>query len=297
MITITNGRLRVAIAEKGAEVQSVADVTTGREYLWQGDERYWGGRSPILFPAVGGLWDGVYRHEGAEYRMPKHGFVKQMTWTHCGALPGAEGLSARFALDFPDGAEGYPFPCRLEVDYRLDGAALEVTYRVTNLGRTEMFFQIGGHPALQLPGWDAACPTGGYLRLEGPEAATATVVRAGEQGCVGPERFDVPREADGLVPVSEATFVHEALIFDRAQLTGVTLLSAARQPVARVVSDAPVWLFWQPQGLYSPFVCAEPWYGLCDSRGYDGPLSGRPYISRLAAGAVAEGRLWRLEIC
>ncbi|MDY2778499.1 MAG: aldose 1-epimerase family protein, partial [Alloprevotella sp.] len=52
---------------------------------------------------------------------------------------------------------------------------------------------------------------------------------------------------------------------------------------------APVWLFWSPQGQHAPFVCAEPWYGLCDPIGYEGDVSGRPYINSLTAGGVWEG--------
>ena len=49
--------------------------------LWQGIPEYWHGRSPILFPAVGGLWNGTYRLDGKSYRMPKHGFMREKEWT------------------------------------------------------------------------------------------------------------------------------------------------------------------------------------------------------------------------
>ncbi|MBR6483085.1 MAG: hypothetical protein IKT26_07685 [Bacteroidaceae bacterium] len=102
-------------------------------------------------------------------------------------------------------------------------------------------------------------------------------------------------EADGLVPVCVETFANEALIFDELQVDAVELLDAERRPMVRVESDAPVWLFWQPQGLHSPFVCAEPWYGLCDPQGFDGQLHERPYINRVEAHGVCSGLLWRAE--
>ena len=61
MKTISNEYLTVVIDPQGAEMQSLKHTASGREYLWQGDPAYWEGRSPILFPAVGGLWDGTYR--------------------------------------------------------------------------------------------------------------------------------------------------------------------------------------------------------------------------------------------
>lgn len=288
MISIRNKYLKADISENGAEMQSFQEITTGREYLWQGDAEYWNGRSPLLFPATGGLWNGTYRYKGQEFQMVKHGFAKKRKWTYSPAVAETDGSEARFVLDLPEGDEGFPFPCRVEVTYSLHGRTLRATFRVYNLGTGEMFFQMGGHPALNLPGWDAAQPVGGYLEPEGTPAAQATVLRAGEQGCTGPERFGVP-QCDGLIPVSEETFSNEALIFDRHQLSGITLLDTGRRRVARIRSGAPVWLFWQPQGKFSPFVCAEPWYGLCDPHGFDGDVSERPYINCLPAGECWEG--------
>lgn len=296
MITLQNEELRVSVSTEGAEVQSIYDKTGGHEFLWQGDKTYWSRRCPVLFPIVGGMWNGVYRHEGREYAIPKHGFARNMVWEAGEAVTADPQTEAHFSLDLPDGAEGYPFPCRVTLVYRLTGRRLRVDFCVRNLGDGEMFFQIGGHPGFNLPQWRADVPVGGYLKPEGTEAADATVLRAGEQGCTGPERYPVPTTADGLIPICMETFINEALIFDKKQLSGITLLDSAKQPVIRLKSDAPVWLFWQPQGQYAPFVCAEPWFGLCDPRGFDGDVAERPYINRLPAGGKCEGLLWEADL-
>ena len=82
MFTISNDHLSAMVSEMGAELQSLRDEQTGHEYLWQGDARWWGGRSPILFPIVGGLWNGCYRLDGRETKLQKHGFVRRQPW-HC----------------------------------------------------------------------------------------------------------------------------------------------------------------------------------------------------------------------
>ena len=88
---------------------------------------------------------------------------------------------------------------------------------------------------------------------------------------------------EGLVPVCVDTFANEALILDK-QITAATLLRAdGKTEVARVESTAPVWLFWSPQGVHAPFVCAEPWYGLCDRIGFEGQLHERQFINELDA--------------
>lgn len=292
MITLENAELKATVSMRGAELQSIYDKSGEREFLWQGDKVYWGGRSPVLFPIVGGMWNGVYRYHGHEYAVPKHGFARNMDWTAGEVTTDGVRVRVELTLSLPDGAEGYPFPCELSVAYSLEGRQLRADFRVRNLGTGEMFFQVGGHPGLNLPQWKADVPVGGYMRLEGAEMAGATLLRAGDQGCTGPERYPVPVDADGLVPVTVETFSNEALIIDNRQLAAATLLDGAKRPVVRVTSDAPVWLFWQPQGLYSPFVCVEPWYGLCDPQGFAGELAERPYINRLAAGESCEGLLW-----
>ena len=50
METLSNSILTVQIAEHGAELQSIKK--DGKEYLWQGDAKFWGRRSPVLFPIV-----------------------------------------------------------------------------------------------------------------------------------------------------------------------------------------------------------------------------------------------------
>ena len=79
METLHNELLTVEVSDLGAELQSIKD-DEGKEYLWQGDDRYWGRRSPILFPIVCGLWKGTYRTEGDTYQMGRHGFARDMNF-------------------------------------------------------------------------------------------------------------------------------------------------------------------------------------------------------------------------
>lgn len=280
---IKNEQLTVAVSLHGAEVQSVKDTATGREYLWQGDARYWNGRSPILFPIVGGMWNGVCRIEGKEVRIPKHGFVKERDWCVAECQPDSlrleyNGTVGDFAI--------FPYAFRLAVTYRLEGRKLCADFEVKNLGSCDLWFQMGGHPAIALPDWKEEHAIDGWLRLEGkPEY----IWRAGDQGCLEPDKLPVPFDADGLVPICVDTFAHEALIFDNHQVSAATVLDLNHEPVARVESTSPCWLFWNPTGLHSPFVCAEPWYGLCDHQHFESDVSERPFINRAAAGETWQG--------
>ena len=71
---LQNEKIRLTVSSSGAEMQSI--VKDGREYLWNGDETYWGERSPLLFPYVGRFTEGKYKFGGKEYQMNIHGFAK-----------------------------------------------------------------------------------------------------------------------------------------------------------------------------------------------------------------------------
>ena len=48
--------------------------------------------------------------------------------------------------------------------------------------------------------------------------------------------------------------------------------------------QAEAYGIWAPGKPGCPFVCLEPWCGLCDKLGYTGDISGRTYIHRVAPG-------------
>lgn len=283
MIEISNNQLAVTISPIGAEVQSIKDVNTQCEYLWHGDAQWWSGHSPILFPIVGGLWNGTCRVDGQELHISKHGFVRRAPWR----VVCVEADKAVFEFVSTVGTFAiFPYAFRLTATYSLDDRKLRAEFCVENLGGSPFCFQLGGHPAIAFPNWDDAQPLDGYLRLEGNPTH---VLRAGEQGCLEPDTFPVPLNADGLVPLTVDTFSHEALIFDNRQVSAATVLTPSGQPVARVESTAPVWLFWSPQGVHTPFVCLEPWYGLCDHQSFCGDITERPYINTVNGHATWMG--------
>ena len=283
MIKISNNIISAEISTTGAEVQSIRDIETGREYLWNGDELWWHGHSPSLFPIVGGMWNGTCRIDGEEVSIPKHGIVRRATWT----VDNVTSDQATLSINSTVGSfKTFPFAFHLSVTYRLEGRQLKADFTVKNLSGCDLWFQLGGHPAIALPDWKEENEVDGYLQLEGQPQH---VLRAGEQGCLEPETFAVPQNEEGLIPLSVDTFSHEALIFDEHQVKAATVLGRDKKPVARVACDSPVWLFWSPQGVHTPFVCCEPWYGLCDHQGFEGPVQDRPYINCAHSGETWQG--------
>lgn len=105
METISNSVLTVGVSEHGAELQSIQK--NGKEYLWQGDTRFWGRRSPVLFPIVGRVWEDTYRYAGNSYRMGQHGFARDMDFKV--TYKGEDGI-VYWLESTPETLGKYPFP-------------------------------------------------------------------------------------------------------------------------------------------------------------------------------------------
>lgn len=279
MDEIQNEELRLQVSKHGAEIQSLTDKTSGREYMWQGDKQYWGRRSPVLFPIVGGMWNGETRFGNQIYKIAKHGFLQDREFEL------TEQTSHRLCYTCSATEEDkkvFPFDYTLSVVYSLTGRKVLVEYIVTNNDKEVMYFQVGGHPGFNLPDYKKEEQIHGYVRFEGhPES----LLRAGDQGCIEPRRLPYKgTDAEGFLPIQEGLFAHDALIFDNNQVEAITLADAAKKPYVRVTTQSAVTLMWAPDGKNAPFVCVEPWYGLCDHQGFDGPFSERPYVNSAEPG-------------
>jgi len=296
---LENEHLTVIISSLGAEVQSVVSKSDGKEIWWQGDPKFWEGRSPILFPACGGLWDGEYRHNGRSYKMPKHGFVSKMEWE--GHVNDEADMATFTISETEKTLEYYPFHFQLNIVYMLDGNQLTCSYSIRNKEKYQfIFYQIGGHPAIALPDYHPGADVIGYAQPlvneeEEIDARLITTVLAGEQGCYTHQRYPVPSTEDGLIPISSKTFEIDSLIFDHSLLKGFHVLDTEKRPICTVRGEAPVWLLWQKGDPLCPFICVEPWYGLCDVQGESVQLIDRPYSQNVAPNGFSGGILWAIE--
>ena len=75
--SVENEYLKITVSDIGAELVSVISKADGCEYVWQGDERFWNGQAPVLFPICCRLFGGYYTYEGNQFFMPCHGFVRK----------------------------------------------------------------------------------------------------------------------------------------------------------------------------------------------------------------------------
>ena len=278
METIRNNQLCVTISEHGAELQSIKDAG-GKEYLWQGDARFWGRRSPILFPIVGSLWNGRCTINGKTYEMGRHGFARDNDFK----LIAKGETKAVFA--FTDNAETlkrYPYKFNLAVSYRLEGNRIHVIWHVENTDEKAIYFQIGGHPAFNLPDLQREEPIHGRLRfdVDNPIRRFATV-----KGCLDNARHETVKTENGIWNFTDRSFENDALIFDHSQLHHIELLNGAGETEVSVNFKAPAVGIWTPHGKNAPFICIEPWYGVADMEAYEGDIRDRYLMNQLLPGA------------
>ena len=275
--TLSNELLTVTASSLGAELQSIRNNLTGHEYLWQGDPCYWKRRSPILFPIVGAVWDGTFRMDGREFRMGQHGFARDMNFETVADSPEGE---MWFSLKSDDETLAkYPRKFRLAVGYELYHERITVRWRLRNDDEKDMNFQIGAHPAFNLPRFNSREKVHGYLEFDRHKFTSQVIA---SKGCVGDavREYDLP---EAILPITADTFKNDAVIVG-GQFMGLTsILTTDRLPYLTVSFYSPYVGYWAPSAD-APFVCIEPWYGRADSVGYNGDFRGKEAVQHLAPG-------------
>lgn len=281
METLSNSSIEIKVSAHGAELQSV--IKNGREYLWTGDPHFWGRHSPVLFPIVGRVYDDVYRYRGKEFHIGQHGFARDMDFK---LVERGEDF-VKYALETSEESlKLYPCKFRLEIGYRIEGSTVEIIWKVSNMDEDVMHFQIGAHPAFNFKDMDS--DQRGYFSFDNP-GELEYVIPVGK-GCIGREKYILKRDEYGMMPIDTGTFDNDTYTFENGQLRTVILHDTNRKPYVKVEFDSPLVALWSPMVAHRdcPFVCIEPWYGRCDSYGYDGDFSQREWMQTLAPGETFE---------
>jgi galactose mutarotase-like enzyme len=160
-----------------------------------------------------------------------------------------------------------------------------VIWEVTNPDADKvMYFQIGAHPAFIYPDYSKESRERGFLVFDRTEDIQC--IRIKEKGCVDAvTRYPLEIPADGRLPLASDTFdAIDTIMIQDSQVHKTELLRADGTPWLGVTFDAPVIGIWSPPGKVAPFICLEPWYGRCDSVGYEGEYKDKEWINTLAPG-------------
>ena len=276
---LKNGTLTLTADTHGAEILSVK--RDGNEYIWCGDSAYWGRHTPILFPFVGQVRGGEYRHKGVRYPMGQHGFARDMEFEFAGQTEN----SITHVLKWTEETfEKYPFKFELKITHVIEDRQLSVQWEVTNEGDDMMYFSIGGHPAFNVPVFEGEKKTDYYITFGGEKTLKYVCI---DLSCAAAD-FENPKTLvldDNKLKITENMFEQDALVFDGHEVKKVGIAFPDGTPyVTMTCEQIPSFGVWSQPAPETPFVCLEPWIGRCDNKGFDGELKDKYGVQSLEAG-------------
>lgn len=277
---LENDTLRVEIDSFGAELKSVKNKATNQEYMWQGDPKYWGRTSPVLFPFVGRLKNDSFLHGGKTYEMKQHGFARDMEHQ---LLSKTDDTIWFKLVTSNETLERFPFSFVLNIGYELKGNELKVLWEVSNNSVDKhMHFGIGAHPAFN-------CPIHGEDSKAGYKLYFAGVDKIHHHG--NDLATGLSLDEDLVLPLENHRATITPEFFDRStyivegrQTNEVGLEDPEGNRIVSVLFDMPLFALWSPEGKNAPFLCIEPWCGRCDSVDFEGTLKARAFDNTLEAG-------------
>lgn len=286
-VFLENEKLKVKVNCLGAELRSIYGKDKELEYLWNADAKFWNRSSPVLFPFVGSLKNKKYTHDGKEYAMGQHGFVRDMEFEVISQSENEVWFSVK---DTEETFGMYPFHFVVEIGYRLEEKNITVMWKVKNVNDKDMHFSIGAHPAFFCPVYEGDKQTDYFVGLKDKDGnvVKSFVNKLLADAGLTSTRTEIREYKDGLIPISEDLFDIDTLIIENDQVKRVALLDSNKEEYVAVEFDAPLVGIWSPPGKSAPFVCLEPWYGRCDCEEFDGELKDREYGNTIAAGEVFE---------
>ncbi len=288
MIQIENNQCKATFLTKGAELKSLIDTKSGKEWMWQADPAFWGKTSPILFPIVGALKDNTYYYEGKSYTLPRHGFARDMNFDI------REQAGDRVVFGLTSSGETlklFPFDFDLEVEYILEGAALRAEYRVKNISETEqMWFSLGTHPAFAIEVNDRKTFDDYQLFFSKDEILHLHPL---QNNLLLKTTEDLPLEK-GSLSLSYSLFDNDALVMTDMKSESLVLSNSKDlQKLTFSFTNFPYFGIWSAKN--ANFVCLEPWAGIADFDDHNGELTQKFGIMQLAPKASWKAG-WKAEM-
>lgn len=256
-ITLDNGTLSVTVCTTGAELKSV--IKGGRQRIFTGDERYWKGTAPVLFPVCGTLKDKSYFFEGKKYSLEPHGFARKSEFE----IVEVSKNKVRLLLRSNEKTrEVYPFDFNFYVAYELDGDKIKITYEIKNQSRGKMWAFFGCHESYALEGDISEYS----VVFDKKEDLSSRVVASG--ALVNDDYDDFGKDTR-VLKLTKDVFVRGTAVFTGIRSRKITLKRGEKE-IARLAFDMPNLLIWAVEG--APFVCLEAWQNYPDSVYTDGDI-------------------------
>ena len=269
-VTLKKGKVEAIARSLGGEL--ISYKKNGKEYVWTGDEKYWPGRAPALFPFVSSLVDGKTLIGGKECHIPtRHGFIRQNELS----LIESSDCKAVFELrESKETLENYPFKFSFRISHEICEDGFRTTFTVINKDEKDMPFCIGGHP--------------GFLLEDGIE--NYKLVFEKDEDCDIGHCDEKSRYCDDFVigkrlvgkewELCYSDFDIDALFVKGVKSRKVSIVEKATGKVHLEFdyTGFDELVLWTAPGKKSPYLCLEPWNGLPPVIGESGNFEDKPHV-------------------
>ncbi len=258
LTTLVAGDLSITVDSFGAQLMSM--MFAGGEYLWQRDPRFWGKSAPTLFPNIGVVRDDRVETAQGTAHLRQHGVARWLEH----ALVERTATRATYLLESSEETlRDFPFHFALETSYTIVPPATVVhTFRVVNTGAVDLPFNIGSHPAynLPMPGAEGERFEDYEVRFTRPWSPVVPVV-LDDTKLMDYSRAYRPFSASDRLALDHSLFDHDNLMFEHVPGSTIELVGTKSGRGLRFdFADFPYLAIWSPAGE-APFLSVEPWTG------------------------------------
>lgn len=256
--------ITIETANLGAELKSIIlnqhpnNNIQARECLHQSNE-IWRSQSPILFPTIGTSFEYHILVDGKYYPQGHHGFARNFEFEN--SLNTKERKSFNLFSN-EETKKFYPFDFSMNVEYIIRDTMLTVSYIVRNKDNKSIYFNIGGHPGLNL--LENTSIEDYHIEFQKNEYQYS--ILSNHKGI-----FD-----GNKLQLNENLFKESAIILQNLNSTVLKIVKGDT-PIIGFIFSSPFLGIWTRVDKEKPFICIEPWYGLPD-KSYSGEISKRPNV-------------------
>lgn len=276
---LSNKNLTLKVNSKGAEINELKDLRSGKDIIWNGNPSIWKFHAPVLFPHCGKIKDAFVLIDGKEYPLKSNGFARDQEFI----LVEKTSSSVKFELtENSTTLSLFPYKFRLSVKYELLENAVFFTTTVKNTGDEPFLFSLGSHSAF-------AIDNPSDYEVEFEKKTPLTNVICLENGFLAEENGKCPvtklygEVKPGVIPVTENGFGNGHL-FTQIDSEWVGLRNKKSGSIVRVNTKGyPYVMIWQNAGK-PEFVCIEPWYGMPDADNTNHQWLEKPGLVKLEVG-------------
>lgn len=246
-----------------AEFDNLGGVLTslkmeGIEYLWQPDERYWKGQSPVMFPICGSIRnEEAIIGEHKKCHMPRHGFARFEEFEQ--TVKTNDSISFTLCSN-EETLSKYPYPFKLTITYTLQEKTLSFLYTVETIGQETMPFFVGGHPGFRCPLKPEEEFSDYQIEFEYAENANCPYPAQDPLLLDSKNRREILKE-EKVLQLDHDLFLKDGLVFDALKSRKVVYSNPKTGMGLRVeFDDFPNLVLWSAANQ-GPFIAIEPWLG------------------------------------